>query len=130
MNEKIICEKCGTEMIPIDADKPVGMTCPKCGWGWATTYIDPLQEDDTIYVVSLTEGNTATKEAIKTVAKISNKNFVQAKKMIENPPAVVYAGKAVEVKDILILLESQSMTYSVIPDFPYSLSQEKRKVEL
>ena len=126
MNKKIICEKCGTEMLPIDSNKPVGMTCPNCGWGWATTYIDPLQNDDTTYIVSLAKGNIATRSAIKIVAKISNKNYVQAKKVIENSPANVYVGKAVQVKDILILLESQSLSYTVTPKFPYPLSKKMK----
>ena len=46
MNKEYICEKCGTEMVPIDKKIPVGLTCPNCGWGWATTYIDPIIEDD------------------------------------------------------------------------------------
>ena len=121
MNEKIICEKCGAEMRSIDPNKPVGMTCPNCGWGWATTYIDPFLEDETVYVVSLAKGNAVTREAIKAVAEITGKNYVQAKRMIENSPAEVYAGKAAKVKDVLILLEMQSLAYTVAPEFPYSL---------
>ena len=117
MNKKIICEKCGAEMLPIDSNKPVGMTCPNCGWGWATTYIDPLQNDDTTYIVSLAKGHIATR---------SNKNYVHAKKVIENSPANVYVGKAVQVKDILILLESQSLSYTVTPKFPYPLSKKMK----
>ena len=45
MSEKVFCEKCGAEMHPIDPAKPIGMICPKCGWGWATSYIDPIAED-------------------------------------------------------------------------------------
>ena len=116
-------------MRPLDPDKPVGMTCPKCGWGWATTYLDPLNDDDTIYDVSLTEGNIASKEIIKAVAKIANKSFVQAKKMIENSPADVFSGKAAEVKDVLILLESLSLAYYVTPEFPYSLSHEVKDTD-
>ena len=122
MNDKIICEQCGAEMIPIDPNKPVGMTCPNCGWGWATTYIDPIQEDDVIYIISLCEGNIANREAIKAVAKISNKNFVQAKRMIEIAPVDIFSGKAFQVKEILGLLDSLSLAYHVNPEFPYSLS--------
>ena len=43
MNDKCICEKCGAEMKPLSDFSPVGMTCPNCGWGWATTYIDPIK---------------------------------------------------------------------------------------
>ena len=124
MNNKVICEKCGTEMIPVDLCKPVGMTCPNCGWGWATTYIDPLLEDAALYTVSLAKGNNATKETIKAVAKISNKNILQAKRMIEESPVDIYVGKAVQVKDILNRLESLSIAYNVTPAFPYLLSKE------
>ncbi len=124
MIDKIICEKCGAEMLPIDPNKPVGMTCPNCGWGWATTYIDPEQEDDTVYIVSLSEGNVASGAAIKAVSKITNKNFVQAKRIIENSPVDIYAGNAVKVKDVLLMLEPLSLAYDVTPEFPYPLSKE------
>ena len=129
MNNKILCEKCGAEMLPIDSNKPVGMTCPNCGWGWATTYIDPEQEDDTVYVISLSKGNIATRAAVKAISKITNKNFVQAKKTIENSPVDIYAGNAVQVKDVLLLLESLSLAYYITPEFPYSLNQEEASTE-
>ena len=81
MSEIIKCEKCGAVMCPIDPSKPVGMTCPNCGWGWATTYVDPMLDDNTIYKVSLSNGNKASKSAIKAVAKVSGKNFIQAKRI-------------------------------------------------
>ena len=43
MNDAIICEKCGNEMKPLSEIYPIGMTCPNCGWGWATTYIEPIR---------------------------------------------------------------------------------------
>ena len=116
-------------MLPIDSNKPVGMTCPNCGWGWATTYIDPEQEDDTVYVISLSKGNIATRAAVKAISKITNKNFVQAKKTIENSPVDIYAGNAVQVKDVLLLLESLSLAYYITPEFPYSLNQEEASTE-
>ena len=124
MHDIIKCEKCGTEMNPIDLKKPIGMICPNCGWGWATTYTDPEQEDNTIYVVLLSGNNVATTEAIKAVSKITNKNFVQSKTILENSPVEIYAGKAVQVKPVLLLLESLSLAHEVIPEFPYPLSQE------
>ena len=101
MNDKITCEKCGSEMRPIDSNKPVGMICPKCGWGWATSYMDPMRDDDTTYTISLSEGNSVTNATIQTIAKISNKNYLQAKKIIENSPMNIYIGKATQIKDIL-----------------------------
>ena len=129
MSEIIKCEKCGAVMRPIDPSKPVGMTCPNCGWGWATTYVDPMLDDNTIYKVSLSNGNKASKSAIKAVAKVSGKNFIQAKRMIENSPSDIYEGKAIQVKEILILLESLPLSYSVMPEFPYSLSSRVNSQE-
>jgi hypothetical protein len=49
----VICEKCGAEMKPLSDIYPVGMTCPNCGWGWATTYIDPINLDESDYHIIL-----------------------------------------------------------------------------
>ena len=121
MINKIICEKCGNEMHPIDQNTPYGMICPKCGWGWATTYIDPIQDDNQTYTVSLSKDNTVTIDAIKVVSRITGKIFPQARQIIEDSTVNIFAGKAVYVKNVLILLESQSLSYTVTPEFPYCL---------
>lgn len=81
MNEKIICEKCGTEMLSIDQYKPVGMKCPKCGWGWATTFIEPIKEDTTDYTVIMCSDNVPSKESISicSVATRQPRRFPHAK---------------------------------------------------
>ncbi len=119
MSNKIICEKCGTEMLPIDMHKSVGMKCPKCGWGWATSYIEPIKVDTTDYNVVLLAGNIPSKESIKTIANIAGISFLQAKKMIENAPTSLFIGKAVAVKEAIVALESSALNYQVEPKFPY-----------
>ena len=119
MSEKIICEKCGAEMLPIDPRKPVGMKCPKCGWGWATTYIEPIKEDTADYTVVLLAGNVPSKESIKTIAGIAGISFLQAKKMIENAPTRLFVGKAATVKEVIATLEGSVINYQVEPKFPY-----------
>ena len=37
----------------------------------------------------------------------------------------IYIGKATQIKDILVLLDSLSLAYTVTPEFPYSFSQEE-----
>lgn len=32
MTEKIICEKCGAVMTPLDPERPIGMECPEGGF--------------------------------------------------------------------------------------------------
>ena len=64
MNSIVKCEKCGTPMVPFQKDGSQGMTCPKCGWGWATTYTTPimLDEDQNRFGISL--NHYAGKEGI------------------------------------------------------------------
>ena len=118
MNEIIKCQKCGTEMIPIDDDKPIGMKCPECGWSWATTFIEPIEEDTTVYQVSLTEA-VKSSETIKVISKTTNKNYIQAKDIISNLPQVIFSGKATDVKRIIQLLDEEDLKYDIDPSFPY-----------
>lgn len=120
MNGRIICEKCGAEMLSIDQYKPVGMKCPKCGWGWATTFIEPIKEDTTDYTVILCSDNVPSKESIKAIAGIAGINFLQAKKMIENAPTRLFVGKAVTVKEVIAILNASAISYQVEPKFPHA----------
>lgn len=124
MNEKILCEKCGAEMSPIDPDKPVGMVCPHCGWGWATSYIEPIMADPAVYTVILRDGTPASEDAVKTVSRIAGVNFLQAKRMIENAPVTVFAGKGAAVRCALGELRAAAIRYRVDPPFPYEIGNE------
>lgn len=123
MTDIIICEKCGSVMEPIDPVHPVGMTCPKCGWGWATSFIDPILEDSTEYVITLLEDNTAIKGTLKAVAKLANCNLIQAKRLIESAPTEIVRGKASEVKEAIRVLEAEALHFTVTPSFPYQTDQ-------
>ncbi len=119
MSDRIICEKCGTEMIPLDPDRPVGMICPKCSWGWTTSYIDPIMDDTTNYTIFLLKGTAVSKETIKAVAEAVGINWLEAKKLLETAPVDIYSGKATDVKVILKFLTAHDIQYKVEPSFPY-----------
>lgn len=119
MTDKIICEKCGAEMVPIDPDKPVGMECPKCGWGWATSYIEPKLEDGTVYSIILEQGNELDVDAIKAVSKVANCNFIQAKAMIIEAPQQMAEGRAVDIERYMELLDKAFVKYNIEPEWPY-----------
>lgn len=120
MKEKIVCEKCGHEMKSIDESIPVGKTCSNCGWGWATTYIEPIYNDMQIYTVMLNSVVSITKETIKTIAEITGQNFLQTKKTLENLPQVVFSGKAQNVLKICQSLKAKPFfDFKISPDFPY-----------
>ncbi|MBR1986470.1 MAG: hypothetical protein IKA24_06255 [Mogibacterium sp.] len=122
MKENVICEKCGSVMGPIVPDKPVGsigMECPKCGWGWATTYIEPKYEDETVYKVVLDRGSDATKENIKVIASIMNCNYLRAKEVIADAGFILAEGKAAEIEESTRLLLRSSIKYYIEPEWPY-----------
>ena len=60
---EILCEKCGSTMRTLDPQKPIGMTCDKCGWGWTTTFIEPIynniqiRENELDYSTITLDGN-------------------------------------------------------------------------
>jgi large subunit ribosomal protein L7/L12 len=118
MNDKCICEKCGAEMKPLSDIYPVGMTCPNCGWGWATTYIDPINLDEINYHVILVSSDNSLSN-IKMVSETANCNYVEAKKLINNVPVEVFHGQAVEVKTIKENFEKADINFRIEPEFPY-----------
>ena len=101
MSDKCICEKCGAEMKPLSELYPIGMTCPNCGWGWTTTYIDPINLDENDYRMILVSSENSLSN-IKLVSETANCNYVEAKKLIEKPHVEIFCGKAVEVKKIFL----------------------------
>lgn len=119
MTDKTICEKCGAEMVPIDTDKPIGMKCPECGWGWVTSYIEPKLEDVTVYTIFLEQGNEPDTEAIKAISKVANCNLMQAKALITRSPQKLAEGRAVDIDNYAGLLNKASVKYCIEPEWPY-----------
>lgn len=79
MSEKTYCEKCGSEMKVINENHPDGMTCQNCGWGWVTSYFEPILSDTYDYHIILLPCENSLL-AIKTVSEIANCNYIDAKK--------------------------------------------------
>ena len=51
------CVKCGHEMLDHSTAQTICLECPNCGWGFATTLSQPLNEDMTDYEIYLNPGN-------------------------------------------------------------------------
>ena len=119
MINKTICEKCGSEMLPIDPDRPAGMKCPECGWGWVTSYIEPKLEDVTVYSIIVEEGNNLGVEAVKAVSKVANCNCIKAKEMMIGAPQCIAESRAVDIERSMKLLEEASVKYTIEPEWPY-----------
>ena len=116
--EKIVCEKCGAEMHIVRDSYQMGMECPNCGWGWVTTYNEPIEVDYSVYHVVL-DSKDSSLANVKLVASIVNCNYLWAKRIIENAPSEIFSGKAVDVREIRDRLVQAGMAFRIEPDFPY-----------
>ena len=130
MTDKIICEKCGSEMNNRSSEGSIFIECPKCGWGWATTVYDATAEDDTSYEVWLLPGNPKTQKILRLIAGLANVNFLQAREMLnsETPvllykavhEAVAEKNKVQRIQEIAKVLQTANIRFSISPDFPYT----------
>lgn len=120
MNEKIICEKCGNEMVSFIRGSSRGVECLKCGWGLATTYIKPIKTDDTNYILSIPAINEPNIDHIKAVSKILNVNFLKSKSLLQKGNTTI-EDTAVKIRDYARLLNEKSIQFAITPDFPYEI---------
>lgn len=112
------CEKCGASMVEYREGHSVGFTCMNCGWGVATSYFETHELDLTVYSI-IVQGNKATPVAIKAIASIANVNFLQAKKLIEMPEAIVFEGNASSILKKKAILGNAGIAYRITPEFHY-----------
>lgn len=115
---KYICPKCGTEMIAVYEKPALNLTCPKCGCKIATTKWEDIDLDDTDYEIVLKTSINYSMEQIKLISKLTGKNFIASKKLIENG-GVLLTAKAIELRDIMKTLDEIGIGYLVSPEFPY-----------
>ncbi len=124
MTEKIICEKCGTEMVSFQRGSSCGMECPKCGWGWATTYWPEIASDETNYTISIPAISNPPVDIIRYMSKILSCNFIVANEKLKTT-GIQVAGQARKIQEIRKKLMELGVVFSISPDFPYDLNDEK-----
>ena len=115
-------------MRPIDPVKHVGMVCPNCGWGRATTDIDPILDDLHDYSIILEEAVKPSAEMVKALSRITGQNYIKTRESLKNPPCVVYIGKAKTVKVVARELTSLSIRFSIQPPLPHPENSTKSTV--
>lgn len=120
MNEKIICEKCGNEMVSFIRGSSCGVECLKCGWGLATTYIEPIKTDETNYTLSIPTISEPNIDHIKAISNILNVNFIRSKSLLQEGNASI-TDKAVKIRDYARLLNEKAIQFTITPDFPYEI---------
>ncbi len=114
------CEKCGSKMVSFKEGRTIGMKCPNCGWGWATTQFDPIDLDETIYTVKFDAIENPLKEQLKVVSKILNVNFLVTAKLLKEGNAS-FNGRAIDIQNKLKEMKTRDINYSISPDFQYEI---------
>ena len=120
MSNEIMCEKCGSQMRPLDPQKPIGMTCDKCGWGWATTYIEPILSDTTTYCLTIRKMNSPDAKVLRVLASILNCNYIKAKEQVTTQDVEI-SERATSIKEYAITLGKNGIPFDIKPDFPYEI---------
>ena len=133
MIKTIPCDKCGTEMRPLKEGYTVGMTCPRCGWGWVTTQMEAIDSDTSQYTLKIVPSPSKNLDAIRAISGICACNFIEARAILEKgyefPPM-----NARETRKTAGILSEAGVGYRITPEFPYAIPESrdffKRKDEM
>ena len=117
-NEKVICEKCGSEMAYFMKVGSCGFSCPNCCWGWATTYHSPLDLDEQKYTVTVENSNEGDSQKYKTISEILGCNYLEARKKLISGFSISEIS-AKETVSVLRALTAGQISFKVTPDFPH-----------
>lgn len=115
----MLCEKCKTNMISICENSSQGWSCPNCGWGIVTTYLDEIYQDAKVYSIYIKSIMDIDKDKIKLISKIAGVNYVVAKQMLEKGNVCILKEKAVNIKVAIDKLKMVNIPFEVIPKFHY-----------
>ena len=107
-------------MVPFQKDGSQGMTCPKCGWGWATTYTTPIMLDENQYTLTIWNKESFTLPDVKRIALAFHLTIMQARKELSKGKLTCTAS-ASAIKDLARKLSQDKIDYSISPKFPYKI---------
>ena len=119
MSEKIICEKCGSKMEYFIKDSTCGTTCKNCGWGWVTTYQEPIKLDTADYELCIDPIINPSVDNLRCIASLLGCNFITAKNKLQDK--IVLMRKAIAILDIALKLKSNNIAFTIMPEFPYEI---------
>lgn len=111
----MLCEKCKTKMIHVCEDSVQGWSCPVCGWGILTTYIDKTHQDMTEYSIYIKSVTNVDVDKIKVISRIAGVNYLVAKQMLKKEGVCILKAKAVDIKKAIWELENANIPFEVTP---------------
>ncbi len=113
------CPKCNAFTVSKIVGSSLVIECSECDWSIATSYIDPMYEDDTIYSIRIGLNKAPDKEALKAVSHITGGNFISAKNLLETPGSKLIEEKAPVIRSCLEELTAAGVIFDVSPEFPF-----------
>jgi len=70
------CPECGSSLKSEVIGSTLVISCAKCGWSVARTYIEPIREDETTYILCLESGNSADKPTLSCLSRVMGCNYL------------------------------------------------------
>ena len=113
------CPECGAELNARFEGSSYVLVCRTCEWGVATTWTEPIYEDETIYSFLLQADKDPSKEALSEVSKIASCNYIASKQLLSNPTEPLVHCPAPEMKQYADRLDAAKVDYVITPPFPY-----------
>lgn len=106
-------------MVHVQENSVQGWSCPVCGWGTLTTYIDKIHQDMTEYSIYTKNIADINKDKIKVISRIAGVNYITAKQMLEKEGVCILKAKAIDIKNAIHELENVNIPFEVTPGFNY-----------
>jgi hypothetical protein len=95
-----------------------GLFCKSCDWSVVTTQIPAILLDETIYEVRLMAGDFRNEAHVKAVAEVSGRNFLGARKLLQERESLAYKGHAPAVARAEAVLTAAGISIQITPPFP------------
>ena len=120
------CAQCGGDLEARAEGRVQGLFCQRCGWAVVTSRFSAIELDQTDYEVQAIGGDLHNQAHVKAVAEVSGRNFLGARKLLQESEPLVYRGKALEVARIAAVLTAAGLGVQIVPPFPHSLQEDPR----
>ena len=113
------CLTCGTEMECKIEGHCISWICNNCGDGLATSYFEPIELDQTDYCLHIAPLTNPSMDVLRYISQLFMCNYMQAKARLNSE--LIITDKALKVRDIARKLNTFGLTYTITPDFPYTV---------
>ncbi len=105
--KKIICEKCGFEMLDLSKGPYIEVKCPNCGWGWAT--YDASLEKNTSSINVRILPNQYNAERAKRLSLLATINILKARLLLQEGGEIT-----MKSSDTIKELKDADINYSLL----------------